>query len=124
MGKSFAKNKENPPKETKKATLKEALSDLKEATDKYKLQKEKRAETDKFMNHWKSRKPMANIDFPVQGTEEKYTEFTPERDVVCFLTNWQKGNYGQMAKQICFFRMNLIWVKKQEESEKFLTKRI
>ncbi|MGU3377650.1 hypothetical protein [Chryseobacterium sp. M5A1_1a] len=52
------KNKENPPNETKKPTLKEALSDLKETTDKYKLQKEKSAETDKFMNHWKSRKPI------------------------------------------------------------------
>ncbi|MBT2620362.1 hypothetical protein [Chryseobacterium sp. ISL-6] len=101
--KALQKNKENPPKETKKSTLKEALSDLKETTDKYKLQKEKRAETDKFMNHWKSRKPVVNIDFPTQGTEEEYTEFTPERDAVYFLTNWQKSNYGQMAKQICLF---------------------
>lgn len=101
--KALKKNKENPQKEVKKPTFKEALSDLKATTDSYRFQKEKREEANKFMDHWKSRKPVVNIDFPAQGTVGDYEDFTPERDAVQFLTNWQKNNYGQIAKQICLF---------------------
>ncbi len=101
--KALKKNKENPPKEVKKPTIKEALTGLRDSADRYRLQKEKRAETDKFMNDWKSRKPALNEDFPAQGTEEEYEKFTPEHDAVHFLSNWQKNNYGLMANQICTF---------------------
>lgn len=101
--KAIQKNKDNPPKEVKKPTLKEALAGLRDSANKYRLQKEKRSETDQFVNHWKSRKPVLNEDFPAQGTEEEYEEVTPERDAVHFLSNWQRNNYGQMAKQIHSF---------------------
>ncbi|CAD0218286.1 hypothetical protein [Chryseobacterium sp. JV274] len=58
---------------------------------------------DKHMDYWKDRKPIVNQDFPAQGNEVDYEEYTPERDAVRFLINWQKNNYGQMAKQICLF---------------------
>lgn len=98
--KAVRKNLENPPVEIKKTNLKEALLKLKDTTTKYRQQKEKRRETDRFMNHWKSRKPIVNLDFLAQGLEENYEEFTPEKDAVRFLTNWQKNNYGLMAKQL------------------------
>lgn len=101
--KALQKNKENPPKEAKKTTLKEALSDLKNTTDRYRLQKEKRAEANKYMDHWKSRKAVTNVDFPSYGALDDYEEFTPERDAVLFLTNWQNNNYGLMAKQMFLF---------------------
>lgn len=101
--KALQKNKENPPKETKKTTLKEAMSSLKKTTDRYRLQKEKRAETDKYMDCWKFRNTVLNVDFPSYGTLEDYAEFTPERDAVLFLNNWQNKNYGLMAKQIFLF---------------------
>ncbi|AZB30281.1 MULTISPECIES: hypothetical protein [Chryseobacterium] len=101
--KALQKNKKKPPKETKKTTLREAFSDLKNTTINYRIQKEKRAETDKYMDYWKSRNPMLNVDFPSNGIIEDYAEFTPERDAVLFLTNWLNKNYGLMAKQIFLF---------------------
>ncbi|WP_407517516.1 hypothetical protein [Elizabethkingia anophelis] len=101
--KSLKKNKEHPLKEKNTPTLKETFSDLKDTISNYQQQKLKIKDMDKYMDCWKDRKPIVNQDFPAQGNEADYEEYTPERDAVRFLINWKKNNYGQMAKQICLF---------------------
>ncbi|WP_312297864.1 hypothetical protein [Chryseobacterium sp.] len=101
--KALKKNKERPPKEKNTPTLKETFSELKDTISNYQQHKLKIKDIDKHMDYWKDRKPIVNQDFPAQGNEVDYEVYTPERDAVRFLINWQKNNYGQMAKQICLF---------------------
>ncbi|AZA57104.1 hypothetical protein [Chryseobacterium shandongense] len=122
--KALKKNKENPPKENKKSNLRDALLELKDTADKYRQHRQKIEETSKYMNHWKDRKPIVNQDFPVQGTEEDYEKFTPERDAVHFLLNWQRSNYGQIAKQIHSFSKEVNFGKEAGRVRKVFERKI
>ncbi|AZA55362.1 zinc chelation protein SecC [Chryseobacterium sp. G0201] len=101
--KALKRNKENPPKENKKQNLKESLIELKNSTIKYQERQLKFKEMDNYMNCWKERKPIIGEDFPSKGALGDYKDFTPEKDAINFLINWQNNNYGAIAKQISFF---------------------
>ncbi|MDH5033982.1 hypothetical protein [Chryseobacterium cucumeris] len=101
--KVLKRNKENPPEENKKKNLKESFLELKNTTSKYQEQQLKFKEMDKYMSLWKKRNPIIGKDFPSKGTLNDYKDFTPEKDAIKFLINWQNNNYGAIAKQISFF---------------------
>lgn len=101
--KALKKNKENPPKEDKQKNLKESFSELKNSINDYKNQQLKHKELDKHIELWKSREVSLGDNIPISGNLFDYEEFTPEYDVVKFLENWRKKNYGAIANQIDYY---------------------
>lgn len=98
--KILRKNKENPPQEIKKKNRKETFSDLKNSVDDYRNQQLKHKEMDIYMDSWKSRKINLGENIPITGCLSEYEKFTPEYDVIKFLNNWSKSNYGAIAHQV------------------------
>ena len=105
--KSLKKNKENPQQELKKKNLKESLSELKNSIEDYKNQNLKYKEMDFYMDYWKSRKIILGENIPFSGHLDEYEKFSPEYDVINFLENWQKNNYGAIANQIDYYSKNI-----------------
>lgn len=101
--KAKKKYKENPPKEKKEKSLRESLSDLKNSVVDYRNQQLKRKEMDNYMDFWKSRIVKIGNNIPISGKISEYQEFSPEHDVVKFLENWKKKNYGAIANQIDYY---------------------
>ncbi|MEC5395882.1 hypothetical protein [Bergeyella sp. RCAD1439] len=101
--KAKKKNIENPPKEKQDKTIKESLSDLKNSIVDYRKQQLKHREMNNYMDLWKSRIVEIGNNIPINGISSEYEEFSPERDVVKFLENWNKKNYGAIANQIDYY---------------------
>lgn len=101
---ALKKNKENPPREPKKLSLKESLSELKQTLSDYSQHQEKMKETHKHLDAWKKRNMIINQDIPSNGSLNDYKDLTPEKDAVQFLKNWESKNYGAIAKQISYFK--------------------
>lgn len=101
--KAKKKNIENPPKEKKEKNIRESLSDLKNSIVDYQNQQLKHKEMNNYMDLWKSRIVEIGNNIPINGTLSDYEEFSPEYDVVKFLENWNKKNYGAIANQIDYY---------------------
>lgn len=101
--KAKKKNQENPPKEQKEKSLRESLSDLKKSATDYRNQQLKHNEMYNYMDLWKSRIIEIDNNIPINGILSEYEEFSPEYDVVKFLENWKKKNYGAIANQIDYY---------------------
>lgn len=95
--KTLKKNKENPPKEPQKLSLKQILLD-------YKKHQEIMIESRKCLEAWTKRKIIINQDIPSNGSLSDYENLTPEKDAVQFLKNWESKNYGGIARQISYFK--------------------
>jgi type II secretory pathway component PulM len=50
------------------------------------------------ISQWMPRKLQPGQDYPQQGSNEDYSENSPERRLVEFFNEWAKKNYGNMAK--------------------------
>jgi hypothetical protein len=101
--KAIRDGKKNQPQDEKKLTFTESFNDLKKTLVKYQEHKNKISELNNYIDNWKPRNLIIGVDIPNCGSIEDYKEFTPERDAVRFLTNWENKNYGAIAKQINYF---------------------
>ncbi len=55
-------------------------------------------EQKKELAAWTPRVVRVGETIPISGSADVYPEGTPERHIVSFLSAWQRGNYGHMAR--------------------------
>jgi len=55
-------------------------------------------EQKKALAAWTPRVVRVGETIPISGSADVYPEGTPERHIVSFLSAWQRGNYGHMAR--------------------------
>ncbi len=77
---------EAPPEEPQK-TWSEVLHQLR-----------KNQESKEKLEQWKPRDIKVGVDIPRNGTPELFTDGTPEKRLVEYLTFWKVKNYGYMAR--------------------------
>jgi len=83
--------------------LKEQLQDFVDVLRKYSKQQEQNKKYKELLEEWKPRTLETEVDIPLNGHNDAFTENTPEKELVILFENWRKGKYGIIAGQICDF---------------------
>jgi hypothetical protein len=104
--------KDPPPVEGNKSTI-ERLKDFSQVLEKFRNQQKESKIESRFIEEWKPRQITIGMDIPRTGASSDYVGNTPEREVILFLENWQKKNYGGIAAQIWDFRKIPETIKKR-----------
>ncbi len=102
--KALIKNKKNHPKEAKTLSFKESIQELQNTLVDFNNHQAKMKEARSFLDAWQKRDIILDQGIPTSGNIEDYEEYTPERDAIKFITNWKNRNYGNIVKQMHFFK--------------------
>jgi hypothetical protein len=97
---ALKEGKKNPPPEKPEPTFMENINSILDTLEKHNENKKRHDELNQKMKKWKPRKIEPVTDSPESGCAEDYLPYSPEREVVIFVENWAKENYGRMAGQI------------------------
>lgn len=121
---AIKEGKKEKPEEEKEVNLKESLSGLKKSLIDYQKNKQRIEKDRVYIDNWKPRNLIIDIDFPKSGELGEYQNFTPERDFVKFIKNWEKKNYGLIAKQVSYWSKDVNIGKEAGKVRKILEGKI